>query len=192
MIHRLAVTLAACLSAVPAAADESHAALARSLGLVEAQRDSLETSARAQYSARGKFPEVKQCLDRKATDDRLAADLSDVARQQVASEAEMRQALQFLDTPAGRKLAAAVAQRNRTDPMPGRTDFLVAGVKMSRTEVTPAELEALRGFFASQAGSGVGRVLQDTGGFSQLSRTIKLMNTYTAECGLDLKPPAKK
>jgi hypothetical protein len=193
VMRRVALTFAVCLAAASViAAEEPRLTLVKALGLIDAQRDSLETSARAQYSARGKFPEVKDCLDRKATDERLAVELSSVTRQHASSEAEVREALQFLKTPAGRKFAAAVAQRNRTPPgMLGRNDFFVAGVKMSQNEVTPEELQAIREFFSSDAGSQVGRILQDTTGFQQLSRTIKLMSAYTAECGLDLKPPAK-
>jgi len=188
------IAVAACALAAAgaiAAADESRIALVKALGLVDAQKISLDSVARSYYGPSGRAPALKGCLERTATDERIATGLAALAQTHIPDDVQVRDALRFLDTPAGRKFAAAVVKRSRGFRMPNRTDFVIAGVVISPTEAAPAEAQVMQDFFATDAGSRVGRILQDTGGFAQLTRTLDQMYAFAAECGIDLKPPAK-
>jgi len=191
----VAATVACFSSAAQSATGEDlRLALVRALGLVDAQRDSLDGVARAYYGPGGKFPELKDCLASKATDDRLASDLAAVVKPHVATDESVRSALQFLESPAGKKLAVAVGRRHRigTDLLLSRWSIKFAGaVAMPRTELTLEEEQEIRQFLSSDAGKPVARILSDTTGLTQFSRALKQMYGFAAECGIDLKAPPR-
>jgi hypothetical protein len=172
-----------------AAAEDPRVTLVKALGLVGAQRDSLESAAREKKSAG-----LRDCFATKATDERLAADLAARVRPALPNDESVRPILRFLDTAAGKKLAAGVARRHRVPvsallgPRFGRAT-LVAGVPMLPGELSAAEAQEIREFVASDAGKPLARILNDSAGFEQLLFTIHLRKDYAAECGIDLKPP---
>src|SRR5262245_46040563 len=186
------------IAAQPQAAEEPRVALVKALGLVEAQRDALDSSARPYYSPAGRFPQLKDCLAGKATDERLAADLAAGLQPSLPSDESVRTLQRFLDGTAGKKLAAGVARRHRlpssalTESRPGRRPLNFAGVVMFSDELTQAETQDIYGFLTSEDGKPLERILKDTGGFAQLARTLGLMNGYASECGIDLKTPPRK
>jgi hypothetical protein len=179
-------TLAASIALHAAAADDLRVTLVKNLGLVEAQRDSLSTT------AAGRSPEIKACVTAKATDARLSADLAEAIRPSVPTDESVRPLLRFADTPAGKKFSTGIRRRNRIGTAgltgPGLRPMIFAGVVMYAGELTPAEADDIGNFLTSDEGKPLASILKETSGFAQLARTLKQMNAFTAECGIDTKP----
>jgi hypothetical protein len=196
---RLAAALAISLLApafFPAQAqpfdrDDPRAKLIIALSLVDAQRKALHSSALPFYSPGGKHPGLKACIDSKATDARMEADLAAALKPSLSSREGAQPLLAFLETAAGKKLAAGVARRDRVASdlrrVPGRRPMTIAGVILFSDEVSEPEARQIDGFVQSDAGRPLRGTLAETTGFAHLTRTIRQMRTMATECGIDLK-----
>jgi len=175
-----------------AVAEDLRVTLVKALGLVGAQRSHLEGTAMEKRDAA-----LRDCFAAKATDERLAADLAARVRPALPNDESVRPILRFLDTAAGKKLAAGVARGNRfpTSALLGPSRFtratLVAHVPMLRGELTAAEEAEIREFVASDAGKPLERILKNSSGLEQFAFTLNLRSVYATECGIDLNPPRK-
>jgi hypothetical protein len=188
-----AAMIVGCASA--AAQEDARVTLIRMLGLVGAQRDSLDGTAGPLWSRGGKYAGLKECIDTKATDERLLADLVPIARTALPTEESARPVIAFVASDAGRKFSAGVARRNRAPasealgrPMPGHRPLNFAGVVLYSDELSDREARDIDAFLRSEEGKPLRALLQSTMGFAQLTRTIAQMNALAAECGIDMKP----
>jgi hypothetical protein len=171
--------------------DDPRARLFRALGLVEAQRASLQSTALPLASRGGKYAGLKACIEGKATDARLGAELASALQASLPRRESAEPVLRFIETGPGRKYVAAIAQRNRVAfqpaATPGRHSVIVAGVVMYSNEVSEPELLQIQSFVGSDDGKALRGILAATGGFGQLTQTIAQMNRVAAECGIDVK-----
>ena len=171
--------------------DDPRARLISALGLVEAQRASLQSTALPLASRGGKYAGLKACLDGKATDARLEAELASALQPSLPSRESAAPVLRFIESGPGRKYVAAIAQRNRIAfqpaATPGRRSVVIAGVVMYSNEVSEPELLQIQSFVRPDEGKTLRDILAATGGFGQLTRTVAQMNAMAAECGIDVK-----
>ena len=171
--------------------DDPRARLIRALGLVEAQRASLQSTALPLASRGGKYAGLKACIEGKASDARLEAELASALQASLPSRESAGPVLRFIETGAGKKFVAAIAQRNRIAFQPaataGRRSVVIAGVVMYANEVSEPEALQIQGFVRSDEGKPLRDILAATGGFGQLTQTVAQMNRMAAECGIDLK-----
>lgn len=161
------------------------------LGLVDAQRAALHSAALPLSSRGGKYAGLKACIDGKATDARLEADLASALQAGLPSRDSAAPVLRFLETAAGKKFVAAIALRNRAafqQPAAlGQRSIVIAGVVMYSNEASNQEARQVDSFVRADEGKPLRDILAATGGFGQLTRTIAQMNRMAAECGIDLK-----
>ncbi len=186
------------LSPVAAAQDESSLALVRAIGLVSAEREALNANVTPSAAGRAHLAGLKACVDGKATDARLAAELVPIIRASAPTTERAEPMLRFLATPAGKKFAIGVAERSkRVAAGTGlgsrlRRPLNFDGVVLFSDEVTQEEAQQISGFLSSEAGRPLRDILKTTMGFAQLTRSIGQMNRFAAECGIDMKSPAQK
>jgi hypothetical protein len=171
--------------------DDPRVRLIRALGLVEAQRAALQSTALPMSSRGGKYAGLKACIDGKATESRLEGELASALQPSLPSRDSAAPVLRFLETAAGKKFVAAIALRNRVAfqqrATPARRSIVIAGIIMYSDEVGDQEARQIDGFLRSDEGKPLREILAATGGFGQLTRTIAQMNRMAAECGSDLK-----
>jgi hypothetical protein len=171
--------------------DDPRARLIRALGLVEAQRASLQSTALPLASRGGKYAGLKACIEGKASDARLEAELASALQASLPRRESAEPVLRFIETGPGRKYVAAIAQRNRVAfqpaATPGRRSVIVAGVVIYSNEVSEPELLQVQSFVGSDEGKPLRDILAATAGFGQLTRTVAQMNAMAAECGIDVK-----